>query len=100
MCVIGYGDSTKVDPTERDVVKDVIFIYNWVAERTGGKIFVWGHSLGTGLSLHALSILENSNKRPWGLILESPFNNMKNEIQEHPVASVSNSTYSVSNSTS
>lgn len=70
-------------------MKDVIYVYNWIANKTNARIFIWGHSLGTGLSLHALALLEKENRRPYGLILESPFNNMKDEITEHPFAVVS-----------
>lgn len=86
---LGYGDSSSVDPTERGIVKDCIFMFKWVRNKTKSHVFVWGHSLGTGLSTHMLADLSNENIRPTGLILESPFNNMRDEISRHPMSSVS-----------
>lgn len=63
-------------------------MYNWVSNKTKGNLFVWGHSLGTGLSTHMLGVLSKSDIVPTGLILESPFNNLKDEISEHPLATV------------
>ncbi|KRT80701.1 hydrolase, partial [Oryctes borbonicus] len=82
----GYGDSTDVPPTETGVVSDCLIIYQWVANRTSAKIFIWGHSLGTAISTHAVSILGTQNLRPFGLILESPFTNMREEINEYPLS--------------
>lgn len=81
-----YGDSSNIEPTEVGVVSDSKFIYNWVREKTSANIFVWGHSLGTAISTHTLALLDAENITPTGLILESPFNNMKDEIAEHPFA--------------
>ncbi|XP_056637294.1 lysophosphatidylserine lipase ABHD12-like isoform X1 [Diorhabda sublineata] len=81
-----YGDSTNDQPSETKLVKDCIFIYNWVAERTKGSLFVWGHSLGTSLSLHSLSILQKRGIEPTGVILESPFNNFRDECSEFPLS--------------
>lgn len=41
--------------------------------------------LGTGIGAHMLSVLNKSNiPGPKAVILESPFNNMKDEITVHP----------------
>lgn len=79
-----YGDSSDTEPSEVGVVSDSKFIFNWVREKTGSNIFVWGHSLGTAISTHSLALLDAENLTPAGLVLESPFNNMKDEISEHP----------------
>ncbi|CAH1099058.1 unnamed protein product [Psylliodes chrysocephalus] len=81
-----YGDSTNDSPSETKLVSDSIFIYNWVANRTKGNLYVWGHSLGTSLALHSLSILQKLDIQPKGVILEAPFNNMREEISEFPLA--------------
>lgn len=79
-----YGDSTNISPTESGCVKDAISMIQWVRNQTNAKIFVWGHSLGTGISIHALHILSLERIKIDGLILESPFNNMRSEVGEHP----------------
>ncbi|KAJ8933422.1 hypothetical protein NQ314_014021 [Rhamnusium bicolor] len=74
------------NPSEPDLVKDCMFIYKWVANRTNGHLFIWGHSLGTSLATHSLAQLKQKGYRPTGLILEAPFNNLREEISEFPLA--------------
>lgn len=47
----GFGDSTG-EPTEKGLVKDVLFLYNWLQKLTDGQrpIYLWGHSLGTAIA--------------------------------------------------
>jgi hypothetical protein len=47
-------------------------------------------STGTGISLHMVSIIGKHNNvdNPNGVILESPFNNMREEIKNHPFSTV------------
>lgn len=85
---LGYGDSSDVEPSEDGLVNDAIFMYKWLSNRTSSKIFVWGHSLGTGISTHALSLLKKEGVSPLGLVLECPFTNMMEEVGEHPLAKV------------
>lgn len=97
----GYGDSTNITPSEDGVVEDSLVVYDWLQqtiEKAEKKptLFVWGHSLGTGISSHLLgnlpelskSILERSETLPLpkGLILESPFSCLADEIHYHPLA--------------
>nr|CAI5846570.1 unnamed protein product [Callosobruchus analis] len=81
-----YGDSSNVVPSEDKVVNDSMFIYEWVQNRTKGNVFVWGHSLGTSIALHSMALLQEKGITPAGIILESPFNNMRDEISEFPLA--------------
>ncbi|CAG9824240.1 unnamed protein product [Phaedon cochleariae] len=83
-----YGDSTDVRPSETDVVKDCLHIYNWVSNRTSGNIFIWAHSLGTSLAMHSLALLQSKGIQPMGVFLEAPFNNMREEISEFPLARI------------
>lgn len=83
----GYGDSTRASPSESAVVNDVLTVYQWIRNRTKSNIFIWGHSLGTSISSHVVLKIQNlSIERPLGLILESPFNNMRDEVGEFPLA--------------
>ncbi|CAG4960670.1 unnamed protein product [Parnassius apollo] len=95
----GYGDSTNLYPNEAGVVEDSLLVYDWLNSilEKGGKrppVFMWGHSLGTGISSHLIGnlselstrILERSSPLPLpnGLILEAPFNNIADEVANHP----------------
>ncbi|XP_035894064.1 lysophosphatidylserine lipase ABHD12 isoform X2 [Anopheles stephensi] len=81
----GYGDSANLSPTERGVVYDALAVYQYITSVTKNPVYLWGHSLGTGVSTHLLSLLtEMSLPGPKALVLESPFNNIKEEICAHP----------------
>ncbi|XP_042861393.1 lysophosphatidylserine lipase ABHD12-like isoform X2 [Penaeus japonicus] len=78
----GYGDSSFVHVSENGVVQDAKAVYRYLKEKVGSSpLFLWGHSLGTGISTHALRDLCLDGERPSGLVLESPFNNMKEEVK-------------------
>ncbi|XP_026282641.1 lysophosphatidylserine lipase ABHD12 isoform X2 [Frankliniella occidentalis] len=84
-----YGDSSPVEPSERGLVSDGVFMFKWVEKHINGSpLFVWGHSLGTGVSSHALSLLSAEGKESHGLVLESPFNNIRDELRAHPLAQI------------
>jgi len=83
-----FGDSSYVPPSEATVVFDGIHVYNWVRGIVGqtgrSRIFIWGHSLGTGIATHVVDrICKASDVRPAGLVLESPFNNIGDEMKHH-----------------
>ncbi|CAH0757120.1 unnamed protein product [Diatraea saccharalis] len=97
----GYGDSTNLNPSEDGVVEDSLVVYEWIhstMENSQNKppIYVWGHSLGTGISSHLLGNLDELCGRllkrrdplspPNGLILEAPFNNLADEVAHHPLS--------------
>lgn len=47
--------------------------------------FKYYHSLGTGVGCHTLAKLKQLNVfGPRVLVLESPFNNIRDEVREHP----------------
>jgi len=84
----GYADSTQMVPNETGVVSDARAVFQWLLKEVGSscRILVWGHSLGTGVSSHLVADLCVEGSRPCGLILESPFNNIFDEIRNHPMA--------------
>ncbi|CAK9800210.1 Lysophosphatidylserine lipase ABHD12 [Anthophora plagiata] len=86
----GYGDSEDAELSEMGVVIDSKYVLKWVLKvvNNTAPVFVWGHSLGTGVSTHVLALLATENIHPAGLILESPFSNIADEITEHPIAQV------------
>jgi abhydrolase domain-containing protein 12 len=80
----GYGDSSGT-PSEDGLIEDAHFIYNYVREKAPKKpIFVWGHSMGTGVSAKFVAELSDRGSAPWGTILESPFNNIYDAVKNHP----------------
>lgn len=85
-----YGDSDEADLSEKGIVNDAKYVIEWVITKVNGTapVFVWGHSLGTGVSTHALAELALEGVIPTGLILESPFNNIIDELSEHPFAQI------------
>ncbi|XP_076245692.1 lysophosphatidylserine lipase ABHD12 isoform X2 [Calliopsis andreniformis] len=84
----GYGDSEAAKLSEIGVVADSKYVLQWLLNKVNGTapIFVWGHSLGTGVSAHMLALLATENIQPVGLILEAPFSNIADELSEHPLA--------------
>lgn len=85
----GYGDSSNLGPSARSVILDSQMVFQHiVAQNPNIDILMWGHSLGTGIGTHLMAELHKvkNSKLPMGVILESPFNNIKEEITEHPFA--------------
>lgn len=81
----GYADSMPPSPTETGLVRDAIAVYKYVTSVTKNPIFAWGHSLGTGVGCHTMAALAKLNiHAPRVLVLESPFNNIRDEVREHP----------------
>lgn len=82
-----YADSSSHIADEAGVVKDSKAVFNWVYRRANkDKIFVWGHSLGSGIAAHMLAELAAEGKTCAGVILEAPFNNLSDEIREYPMS--------------
>jgi abhydrolase domain-containing protein 12 len=88
----GYADSTECAPSETGTVTDGLFVYRWVRNLVGtnnqASIFVWGHSLGTGVSSHVVANLCAEGNPPCGLILEAPFTNLGEEVRCHMLTAI------------
>lgn len=81
----GYGDSIPPSPTEDAIVQDAIAVYEYITNVTKNPIFAWGHSLGTGVGCNLMAKLKRQNIfGPRLLVLECPFNNIRDEVREHP----------------
>ncbi|XP_039594924.1 lysophosphatidylserine lipase ABHD12, partial [Polypterus senegalus] len=84
----GWGDSDG-EPSERGMTADAIFMYEWVKRRSGSnQLYVWGHSLGTGVATNLVRDLSERGSPPDSLILESPFTNIREEARSHPFAMI------------
>lgn len=99
----GYADS-EGKPDEPGVSNDARFVFESIVRLTESshkplagesvkiahKVIVWGHSLGTGITLRFLAELaESGGPLPNGIILESPFSDMRSTLSKHPLSAVS-----------
>ena len=81
----GFGDSSATDTTEETVVEDARVAISWTRDRIGDgeHLLVWGHSLGAAIACRAVAEehVERMNKANIAaVVLESPFNNMEDEL--------------------
>ena len=71
------------------MVEDAHAIYPYARQKAPSKdVFVWGHSMGTGVASRTVAELSDGGRAPDGLVLESPFNNLRDVITHHPFRSV------------
>ena len=81
--ISGYADSSPVMPTKTGVVQDALKVFDYVKEHVGNsetRVIVYGHSLGTAVSCEAVNRLCVEGNPPDALVLESPFNNIHDEV--------------------
>ncbi|XP_029376969.1 lysophosphatidylserine lipase ABHD12 isoform X2 [Echeneis naucrates] len=84
----GWGDSDG-SPSEEGMTSDALFIYDWLKQRLDKMpLFIWGHSLGTGVATNLVRRLCDRGSPPDALILESPFTNIREEAKSHPFSMV------------
>ncbi|XP_021346575.1 monoacylglycerol lipase ABHD12-like [Mizuhopecten yessoensis] len=82
----GFADSSGI-PTEEGVVEDALCMYKWVKARCGNSpIIIWGHSLGSGVATLLVRQLCDTSQKLAGLVLESPFNNLREAACKHPLS--------------
>ncbi|CAD5224821.1 unnamed protein product [Bursaphelenchus okinawaensis] len=80
----GYGDSTG-RPTEAGIVADSRAVFDYVKRLVPDRpLLVWGHSMGTGVATSLVAQLSQQDNNPTALVLESPFNNLRDVINNHP----------------
>jgi abhydrolase domain-containing protein 12 len=70
----GYGDSTGC-PNETGLVKDIITLYDYIRlnKKSKSNIYLWGHSLGTGVMCHVgklLSKTECNNEKKRSIFID------------------------------
>lgn len=85
----GYADSTNAELFEDTIVNDAVELYKKLKTHNVTKIFVWGHSLGSALATRMVSELGKENIFPVGLVLESAFTSMREELPMHKYGKVS-----------
>lgn len=75
--------------TETNIVQDVVQVFKWLKNQSSSEIYVWGHSLGTGIGTHLVANLKKENLTAKGLVLETPFTSVTDVMMAHPVVKVS-----------
>jgi len=81
----GFGDSSPVKLSETTAVEDARAALSWIQDKLGDKVkvVVWGHSLGSGICSHTVAEFDletGGSSTVTAVVLEAPFNNMKDEI--------------------
>lgn len=80
----GWGDSIG-SPSESGMTYDALHVFDWIKARSGDNpVYIWGHSLGTGVATNLVRRLCERETPPDALILESPFTNIREEAKSHP----------------
>ncbi|KAF3707853.1 Monoacylglycerol lipase ABHD12 [Channa argus] len=78
-------------PSEVGMTADALFMYDWLKRRVNKDktpLYIWGHSLGTGVATNLVRRLCDRGSPPDALILESPFTNIREEAKSHPFSMV------------
>uniref|UniRef100_A0A4X1V6C1 Abhydrolase domain containing 12, lysophospholipase n=3 Tax=Sus scrofa TaxID=9823 RepID=A0A4X1V6C1_PIG len=84
LCRASWGDSVGT-PSERGMTYDALHVFDWIKARSGDNpVYIWGHSLGTGVATNLVRRLCERETPPDALILESPFTNIREEAKSHP----------------
>uniref|UniRef100_A0A7N9AUS8 Lysophosphatidylserine lipase ABHD12 n=1 Tax=Mastacembelus armatus TaxID=205130 RepID=A0A7N9AUS8_9TELE len=84
----GWGDS-EGSPSEGAMTTDALFIYDRLKRQLDQTpLYIWGHSLGTGVATNLVRRLCDRGSPPDSLILESPFTNIREEARSHPFSMV------------
>lgn len=88
----GNGDSSGRDqngvdtrPTGPNLAEDARLFYRWLLETKrvpAKRILLWGHSIGTGVLVEAITTGSPILPIPLGVILESAFSSMKDVVAE------------------
>ena len=82
----GFADSSSVSVTEATLLEDALVSVAWLKNKIDARdrFIIWGHSLGAAVACRAMHCLETSNQDREmvdTLVLESPFNNLLEEIR-------------------
>lgn len=82
----GFGDS-EGKPSENGLIQDGITAIKWIRSQSPNVLlYIWGHSLGSGVAGGVAKILCDEGSPPSGVILEAPFNNAWEGAFKHPIA--------------
>ncbi|KAM3595467.1 uncharacterized protein V6R79_023910 [Siganus canaliculatus] len=69
----GFGDSTG-EPSEAGLTTDALYLHQWAKRQSrGGPVYLWGHSLGTGVATNTAVKLQEQGSVVDAVVLEAPF---------------------------
>ncbi|KAF5895338.1 monoacylglycerol lipase ABHD12-like, partial [Clarias magur] len=81
----GWGDSGG-NTSESGMTQDSLFLYQWLKNKTGNNLlYIWGHSLGSGVATNLARRLCENRTPPDAVILEAPFTNISEAITSYTV---------------
>ncbi|KAL9953518.1 hypothetical protein ACROYT_G040943 [Oculina patagonica] len=81
----GFGDS-EGKPSEHGLIQDGITAWRWIKSQSPeASLYIWGHSLGSGVAGGVAKELCDEGSPPLGVILEAPFNNVWEGAVKHPI---------------
>ncbi|KAL0810339.1 hypothetical protein ABMA28_010491 [Loxostege sticticalis] len=96
----GFGDSTNLTPSKIGFVEDSLIIYSWIRSIVGNErpVFIWGHSVGSGIAQRAFSKLKIFSHTllglkvplppPQGIVVEGGFNSNVDLSRDYIVAKI------------
>jgi len=81
----GFGDS-EGKPSELGLIQDGLSAWKWIRSQSPeAPLYIWGHSLGSGVAGGVAKALCDEGSPPYGVILEAPFNNVWEGAVKHPI---------------
>ena len=76
----GYGGSSG-DPSADDILKDSLTVYDWYNTDNSEWVFLYGHSLGTGIASYV-----SANRSVKSIVLEAPYSRLSDvAASKHPI---------------
>ncbi|XP_044163528.1 lysophosphatidylserine lipase ABHD12-like isoform X1 [Acropora millepora] len=79
----GFGDSEGT-PSENGLIEDGMAAMRWIRTRiSNAPVFIWGHSLGSGVAGGVAKALCDKGYPPSGVILEAPFTSVWEGATSH-----------------
>lgn len=80
----GFGDSSG-EPSEAGVTSDALYLYHWVKKQSRGPVYLWGHSLGSGVATNAALKIQEQGSVVDALILDGAFTSVEEMVAKHPI---------------
>lgn len=82
----GFGDSSG-EPSEAGLTADALYLYRWAKQHSGGgRVYLWGHSLGTGVATNAALRSQEEGSVVDAVILEAPYTSIWKATECHVLA--------------
>ncbi|XP_015249692.1 PREDICTED: abhydrolase domain-containing protein 12B [Cyprinodon variegatus] len=79
----GFGDSTG-DPSEAGLTADALYLYHWAkAQSKGSPVYLWGHSLGSGVATNTAVKIQEQGSAVDAVILEAPYTRIGDVIADN-----------------